>query len=135
MIHFNESMEYDIQIIVLILLIVIITWLISLLLKSGKHRAEYEIKSEVKTRLCPLCSTPLKQGERVHSIVYPGKPDKMMEIHGCPYCRKGNGSVERICPVCKRIIDPEGYVIARMFDNGLRKHVHVLGCTTCYTRH
>ena len=84
---------------------------------------------------CPICGSPLKIGERVHSVVYPGTsgaPDKMMEIFGCPYCYQNKNSVDRICPVCKNIIKEKGYVIARMFERPGRKHVHVLGCTGCY---
>ncbi len=43
----------------------------------------------------------------------------------------------RICPVCGRALEPEGWVVARYFERpGLggvpaRRHVHVLGCAGC----
>jgi hypothetical protein len=33
--------------------------------------------------------------------------------------------------VCHEQIPDDGFVVARMFIKNDRKHVHVLGCTTC----
>jgi hypothetical protein len=35
--------------------------------------------------------------------------------------------------VCRQVLPPDGYLIARMFEKSGRKrrHVHVLGCTAC----
>lgn len=101
---------------------------------------------------CPLCGTVLEKSEKVRSVLYPGKPDSMMEIFGCPYCYSGHfGSVAaaspdrskttrhrrlkpRSCPVCKQELPPKGMVYARFFQSTERRHAHVLGCTQCYTR-
>jgi len=84
---------------------------------------------------CPLCGTILRKNERVKSILYPGKPDGIMEIQGCPYCFGAKAVHTRICPVCSRPV-PDGEVIyARFFESPQRRHVHVLGCRACYTRH
>ena len=80
---------------------------------------------------CPLCGTMLKRGERVKTIVYPGNPDSMAHIFGCPYCYPPGAEVRRSCPVCKREIADDGYVVARMFEGKGKRHVHVLGCTGC----
>lgn len=99
-------------------------------------------KQEVVTpnanlRHCPLCDQVLQPKEKVKSIVYsisPDSPDKRSEIYGCRYCYPVNNNNRRICPVCKKELSPDGYVIARMFDRKPKIHVHVLGCTGCYKR-
>jgi predicted nucleic acid-binding Zn ribbon protein len=83
---------------------------------------------------CPLCGTILTDGRKVSSILYPGKPDGMMEIHGCPFCMPPAGTTSRLCPVCGKEIPADGYVIARVFSGSGKTHVHVLGCTGCYAR-
>lgn len=90
--------------------------------------------NEERVRPCPLCGHMLRKGETVHTKVYPGKPDQIANIYGCPYCYPSNADDPRICPVCGKTVSPEGYVIARMFVQGTRKHVHVLGCTGCRRR-
>jgi ssDNA-binding Zn-finger/Zn-ribbon topoisomerase 1 len=87
----------------------------------------------LKTRPCPLCGEPLKRGETVHSILYQGKPDSLMEIYGCPFCEKPEAKNKRTCPVCKKEMQDEDFLIARVFDKPEKKHVHVLGCTSCYS--
>ena len=91
-------------------------------------------KRDPRARRCPLCDIAMEPGERVKSHVFPGKPDKMTHIFGCPSCYPPNPMHKRICPVCKKEVPREGYVIARMFDRPGRKHVHVLGCTGCRDR-
>jgi hypothetical protein len=87
-----------------------------------------------KTTKCPLCGSDLENNKRVKSVLFPGKPDSMMEINGCPYCFPVNSNNVRICPVCKKEVPREGHVIARVFIKPNKKHVHVLGCTGCYKR-
>ena len=96
---------------------------------SSRRRTEPGTSHESRTKPCPLCSTMLKPAWRVHSVVYPGKPDKLMHIFGCPVCR--NGEKKRMCPVCGQEVPKDGYVIARVFEKPGRTHVHVLGCTRC----
>ena len=120
----------------------VIVWLLRVLVKSGRHRlatggSSHNTKSarlvNAPGRPCPLCNTALAVGERVHSVVFPGKSDKLVEIYGCPHCRptSGTATARRICPVCKQELDEKGYVVARMFERADRKHVHVLGGTRC----
>ena len=94
-----------------------------------------------RDRPCPLCGTMLQKGETVHSVLYPGKPDSMMYIYGCPFCYtdhpRGSGYENRQpegprqCPACKEVLREEDYVIARVFEKPEKTHVHVLGCTIC----
>jgi len=95
---------------------------------------------------CPLCGTVLEKAEKVKSVLYPGKPDGMMEIYGCPYCYSGKSGKAagyspsgrrlkpRVCPVCKKELPRNGLVYARFFQDRERRHAHVVGCTQCYTR-
>jgi hypothetical protein len=117
---------------------------------ARKSRDTFEV-----LKPCPLCGTMLHKGETVHSVVYSGggprtedadaeksenspnahkenKPaDSLVHMYGCRYCYPANSSTVRTCPVCAQELEPDGYVVARMFQRHGRKHVHVIGCTSC----
>lgn len=83
--------------------------------------------------VCPVCETILARGEQLKSALYPGESDRICHIFGCPHCHPyPEESVARVCPVCKKPVPQEGYLIARFFErpNG-KRHVHILGCTVC----
>ncbi len=84
---------------------------------------------------CPLCSSPLKQGENLFSKVYRpmNVPDQRCTISGCPHCHpKCESGVQRICPVCKKSVPANGYLVARLFNKTTgKKHVMIVGCTEC----
>jgi predicted amidophosphoribosyltransferase len=98
------------------------------------HVASTEPDQMGRIRKCPLCGSSLINNKRVNSVLFPGKPDSLMEINGCPYCYPANLEITRICPVCKKEVPKDGHVIARVFIKPNKKHVHVLGCTACYKR-
>ncbi len=85
---------------------------------------------------CPLCSSPLAQGEDIVSKVYRpmNVPDQLCTINGCPHCYpKPEPGLKRVCPVCGRDVPlKDGHLIARLFNyaDG-KKHVVVTGCTEC----
>jgi hypothetical protein len=93
-------------------------------------------------KTCPICGSSLEKGQMVKSFVFHGGvrsgniTEKMSHIFGCPFCYPANDANPRLCPVCKKIIPADGYLIARMFErpDRDRKHVHVLGCTACRNR-
>jgi hypothetical protein len=120
-----------------ILALILIIMIISLLKKKPISEDMETFRSENAYRNCPICGTPLLRGETVHSHLYPGKPDGMMYIYGCPFCYrkhprvKERRDVTRICPFCKTNIPDEGWVVARVFEKPEKTHVHVLGCTVC----
>jgi len=102
--------------------------------RSKKRRPDRDRKGIVGEKgVCPLCTTILARGEQLKSAVYPGDDDRICHIFGCPHCHPYmEDSLVRRCPVCKKKVPQEGYLIARMFDRpGGRKHVHILGCTEC----
>lgn len=103
---------------------------------SSKRKKKPDLKEQSisqQTKPCPLCKEPLNPGERVHSILYPGKPDSLMEIFGCPFCEKPDSKNKRTCPVCKKEMPSDAMLIARVFEKPGKKHVHVLGCSSCYS--
>lgn len=105
---------------------------------ARKSRETFEV-----LKPCPLCNTMLRRGETVHSVVFSGgdaassrqddgRPrDYLAHIFGCPYCYPANAEHVRRCPVCRKDLSADGFVVARMFDKPGRKHVHVLGCGRC----
>ncbi len=101
---------------------------------SDRYADTFVEEHSKRERPCPLCHSVLKQGERVHAVEYPGKPDGMMHIFGCIYCRPEHAQAQRICPVCGKPLAKDAFVVARVFEKGTRKHVHVLGCPLCRRR-
>ncbi|MCG8480569.1 MAG: hypothetical protein MI724_15860, partial [Spirochaetales bacterium] len=142
---------YVIQIVLLsALIIVVVVLLVSLLRLRRTDYSALSNRMATKTRRslyvmkpCPVCGTLLNAGERVHTIVFSGESpgvrkrnresptESMVHMFGCPHCYPPSSRHPRICPVCKGEISEEGYIVARMFVKGTRKHVHVLGCTEC----
>ncbi|MBI9107734.1 MAG: hypothetical protein JEZ04_13385 [Spirochaetales bacterium] len=136
------------HIIVLVLSAIIALLLLYYLFSSREHSDEENKQRKGKTgqdrtiekntdrsvgKPCPLCGELLMRGERVHSVIYPGKSDKLMEIFGCPYCEKPSAPNKRKCPVCGNQMEDGNVLIARVFDKPGKTHVHVLGCSTCYS--
>ena len=124
-------MEASIIVLVLLLLGTLLGILIVSLLRKSPFESKGREKKEGgdKGSPCPICGSILTNGERVKSIVYPGKPDKIMHIFGCPLCYPSGQ--KRFCPVCVKEIEGEGYLVARVFEKPGKTHVHVLGCSGC----
>jgi hypothetical protein len=83
-------------------------------------------------QVCPICSMRLDKGDLVKTFAFPsdGGIDRMMYIRGCISCLEHG--VPRRCPICKKSMTLEDYLVARMFERPNRKnHVHVLGCNNC----
>jgi hypothetical protein len=83
--------------------------------------------------VCPICQSFLTNGAQVKSALFPGGSDRICHIFGCTHCHPYlEDKVVRTCPVCKKTLPQEGYLIARMFERpGQKPHVHILGCTGC----
>lgn len=132
--------DLDIEVIFLLLLVPLLGFLLSLYFifrpaskKEKKNSQQTQIKQESK-RSCPLCHHDLKKGEQVHSHIFPGKPDRIMHIFGCPYCYQKEDAWQRRCPRCNQFLKAEDHVIARFFEKSGRSHVHILGCPDCRQR-
>jgi hypothetical protein len=99
--------------------------------EKGKNRLRRGFVGEAG--VCPLCETILAKGEQIKSALYPGESDRICHIFGCPHCHPYlEESVTRSCPVCKKPVPQEGYLIARFFERpNNKRHVHILGCTGC----
>jgi hypothetical protein len=131
--------DFPLILIVLVLLALLIVILLKVLWGRGRSGGKEGVDLVVtgsgdRTRPCPLCGSRLKRGETVHTKVFPGKPDRLAHIYGCPYCYDPGYREDRYCPVCHKVLPKEGYIIARMFERSDRVHVHVLGCTECRSR-
>ena len=98
---------------------------------NRKNKSEIEPKSN-----CPICNSPLYQGENIISRVYKGtdKTDQACTILGCTHCYpKLESGVKRICPVCHKEVAQDQSLTARLFNKALgKKHVHVVGCSNCH---
>jgi len=83
-------------------------------------------------QVCPICSIKLYKGDLVKSFAFPsgGSADRLMYIRGCFSCLEHD--VPRKCPICKKSLSLEDYLIARMFERPNKKnHIHILGCNSC----
>ena len=80
---------------------------------------------------CPLCGSRLFEGERIRSVAYDLGQEKLMHIYGCPYCERPGSGIRRRCPVCRREIPLDGFVVGRMWSKIDKTHLHITGCTEC----
>lgn len=99
---------------------------------SEKKYNKYGTINSIGT--CPICGTILEKGESVITAVYPnGTNDRLCSIYGCPHCyHVTEPNTIRRCPVCKKEIGPDCYLIARDFTRkDGSEHIHILGCTRC----
>jgi len=83
-------------------------------------------------QVCPICSIKLIRGDLVKSFAFPTAEsrDRLMYIKGCYSCLEHD--MPRKCPICKKKMTLEDYLIARMFERANKKpHIHILGCNTC----
>lgn len=90
---------------------------------------------------CPLCGSALENGNVMHSkIVGTGgnlTAVRLCYVFGCTKCKAGG--LERRCPVCKKLLQSDEFLFARVFaDSTLRKdhtdtrpHVIINGCPHC----
>ena len=99
-----------------------------------KMRTQTDGSGKVSFVRCPVCNTPLAKQENLVSKVF--RPittgDQRMHVLGCPHCYPVSpAGTERLCPVCKKPLQPNGYLIARLFTKPDKKHVIITGCTSC----
>ena len=83
-------------------------------------------------QVCPICSIKLIKGDLVKSFAFPsgGGTDRLLYIRGCFSCLEHD--TPRRCPICKKSMTIDDYLISRMFERPHRRnHVHVLGCNHC----
>ncbi|MCL2705396.1 MAG: hypothetical protein FWE72_04210 [Spirochaetaceae bacterium] len=132
-------MEYIVIAIVLAVIIILLRLSFQSSEKDNKQKnprkdARAKADMEKTSKFCPLCNSSLSKGENVKSKTYPASPgstDTLMDVFGCPKCIPPIGTETRICPVCKKKIKADGFVIGRYFIKPDKNHLHVLGCTQC----
>ncbi len=134
------------EILIMLLLFIFFLLLLFRIFSSGKKKHSLDFLqgsggAEEENRPCPLCKKALKRGERVHSVIYSNGEDRLMNIHGCPWCYRKHpaGSKAslrpRSCPSCGGPLKEGNFAIARVFERpGRKMHIHVLGCPSCRER-
>ncbi len=86
---------------------------------------------------CPLCSSPLLSGQNLVSKVFgkAGKSDdQLCYVYGCSNCYPSERpGVSRRCPVCRKEVSSDGYLVSRMFNKTKsgKPHVIINGCGSC----
>ncbi len=108
----------------------------SLFFSSAKKPSGKKYKHQGKAGepgTCPVCGIVLSPGQQIKSAVFPGEDDRICHIFGCPNCLPYTDSeVHRFCPVCKKDLKADEYLVARIFYRPTGKnHVHILGCVNC----
>lgn len=106
-------------------------------IRDKKKKTAYIRGTIGEKGVCPVCSRILRNGEQIKSALFPGDKERVCHIFGCPHCHPyTEETVQRSCPVCKKTLPAEGYLIARLFERpNNKRHVHILGCTNCRVPH
>ena len=101
--------------------------------KSKSSQAPQNKFGTSKKKLpCILCSSVLGKGENLKSEKYTIGEDIFVHTFGCPYCYGTKKTRERICPVCKRQLKDDEYLLGTMWKQKSGKlHLHVSGCCKC----
>lgn len=68
----------------------------------------------------------------MRTIAYPGSEERLVHLYGCPRCSGPGASEVRLCPVCRRRLDDEDYLVGRLLPGQGR--VKVWGCSQCRPR-
>ena len=73
----------------------------------------------------------LEVGQKIHSVAFNAANESIMHLYGCPHCYPERTALKRICPVCKKELSVQGFLVGRMWDRKGKKHLHISGCTEC----
>lgn len=101
--------------------------------RGGKKKnPRAPLQKDHSTIPCIICGSVLERGERLRSTVYTGEEESIVHVFGCPHCYGDYATQERRCPVCKRLLSEEAYLIGRMWKRRSGKqHLRIAGCTRC----
>jgi hypothetical protein len=100
--------------------------------QGSEKKPRAQVQAEHSTIPCIICGSVLKKGERLRSTVYTGEDESIVHVFGCPHCYGDYATRERRCPVCKRLLSEEAYLIGRMWKRRSGKqHLRIAGCTRC----
>ena len=116
-----------------IVMLCFLLWLTFRSPPSKKSRAHDHATpdDQPKTRQCPLCGSWLTTGERVRSVVFPGKQEKLVHVFGCPFCYPQGKQAPRVCPVCKKELSADSFLVGILWEKPEKRHLHISGCTQC----
>lgn len=90
-------------------------------------------KEEKPKAYCPLCKNGLFSGQRIRSDVLEiGKSEVRTTLKGCMHCLDGNA--KRLCPVCKKKLKKDEFIIAFSDQTVDKKKLSIRGCKNCYSQ-
>lgn len=89
------------------------------------------VELNLKKTPCPVCGSMIKEGDRVKTAAYSLGREKLVLLYGCPSCYPPGKAVKRICPVCKNELGGKGYVLGKMWEEGKKLRLHIIGCSVC----
>ena len=128
-------MEYFFLFIAILAIVFLLSFFLKFFRRESKSKNLQEKNDSAVFVHCPICNSPLAKGENLHSKIFRPMttPDQRMTVQGCPHCfpslEKG---IIRRCPVCRKNLDLNEELIARLFNRpDGKKHVLVTGCSIC----
>lgn len=136
-------MDSDFIVIFILVLTALVILFFAFQLVSSRSRKKREekykfVRPEKAIAKCPVCSSALVGKEKIFSKVFNTESNTTQRctIIGCPHCFPHmEMGIRRKCPVCKKNIPQEGYLIAHLFNRKDQKnHVHIVGCTECHKK-
>jgi len=115
------------------MLIILLVYTARGLKTRGPGKKDTAIPDEATPhKTCILCGSGLLKGQRLKSKELKGKKDSIVTIYGCPHCYGAAETARRTCPVCRKVMPPDGYLTGRMWKTKKgNMHLHVSGCTLC----
>ena len=138
----NEKQSGELKIIdfLIVLILILGLWLIIYFLQSIHLKLHPGLIKDAKKNIvindkpphCVICGSPLLKGESLHSKAFPGEDERLVHVFGCPYCYGNSADKIRFCPVCKKRMPGDAYLVGKMWikESG-KRHLHVTGCTVC----
>jgi len=87
--------------------------------------------SQNKKKPCPICGSMLESGEKVTSHEYRGVASSVVHVFGCPHCYGDKSCLARVCPVCKKEMNRDDYLMGIMTRGEKKIHLKIRGCPLC----
>ena len=110
---------------------ILFAMLIPLHLPKSKEKPKVA-KKKAKS-FCPLCIHPLQQGEKIHSDQTEiGNTQIETRLKGCIYCIYKENKLPRSCPICKKDVSHDDYVLATSDLKIDRLKLNIKGCRLCF---
>ncbi len=100
-------------------------------IKPKRSKIDDKTKINKEKTPCLLCRSILGKGENLKSDEYKGDGESIVHVFGCPNCYGKTAVKNRICPICKKKIPPDGYLMGKMWNENDKQRLHIVSCTEC----